>query len=80
MHCFAGNVVPQRLGFGVLHHEERIVEAGVDEVMHRAVDRRDQTDPAIHVGYRETLEESCDRSRVSVSRVVTHAFQVSVTG
>lgn len=43
----AADVIPERFGFGVLHHEERVVKADVVEVVHRAVDRGNHTGPAI---------------------------------
>src|SRR5262245_46779687 len=44
---FALDVVPQRVTLAVLHHEKRVVETHVVEVVHLAVDRRDQTGPAV---------------------------------
>ena len=43
----ARDVVPERLGFRVLHHEERVVDADVVEVVRPPVDGRDQTGPAV---------------------------------
>ena len=43
----ASNVVPQRLRFRVLRHEEPIVEARVTEVVQLAIDVGDQTGPCV---------------------------------
>ncbi len=41
------DVVPQRFRFGVLHHEQRIIESDDTEVVSLTVDGGDQTGPAI---------------------------------
>jgi len=47
---FTGNVVPQRVRFGVIQREQPIIQTRVGEVVQLAIDRRNQTGPAIAGG------------------------------